>query len=179
MPRAERHDHPDFDFAAFYGGPPSQRAPWQTDEQYAVDVDDHHHMHINMGVGLALFQILAARLGCLRFCKRGRCRRARRCCGRRSLSWTDGCFLGPLVPPCIPPDVELIEALRNAVTAKMGRIRAGADEPFGWLSDADIAAIGPVPDGWQRPDYQVRPYEFFVRCGPPPVIDSADPARVR
>ena len=98
----------------------------QTDSQWAVVLSSLQRHAKAMGLYLGMFQQLAGHLGFHRTCRLPACRRKRRCTGRRAEDDWSFAFK-PLIPPCVPLEKEIVEAMRAEIRAKVDRVVAAAD----------------------------------------------------
>lgn len=95
----------------------------QTDVQWACVLADQRRHAEAKGIYLGLFQQLATHQGFARACPLGRCRRLKTCSGRRAED--DWSFpFRPFIPPCVPLDVAVVEAMRAEIRAETARILA-------------------------------------------------------
>lgn len=98
--------------------PIAPRAPGDTESQHAAyrrGVERHARA---LGVYLAFFQLLCTRLEFHRGCRRGACRRLKRCAGRNPQDdWSTP--FRPVVPPCVGTDIEVIEAMRAEIRSEI------------------------------------------------------------
>ncbi|ODT03948.1 MAG: hypothetical protein ABS58_16430 [Mesorhizobium sp. SCN 65-20] len=98
----------------------------ETDSQWeAVLRDQRHHAKVK-GLYLGLFQLLAGHLGFHRKCPLPACRRQRKCTGRRAEDDWSFAFK-PMIPPCVPLEEGIVEAMRAEIRAEVRRIVAAAD----------------------------------------------------
>ncbi len=103
--------------------PNMEREPWCTDAQWAcVMRDQQRHAEVK-GIYLGLFQLLCSHLGHFRKCPRGGCRRRGECVGRRAEDDWSFAFR-PLIPPCVPLEEEIVEAMRAEIRAEIARLNA-------------------------------------------------------
>ncbi|PWK70805.1 hypothetical protein [Aminobacter sp. AP02] len=103
--------------------PEMEREPSCTDAQWAcVMRDQQRHAEVK-GAYLGLFQLLCGHLGFHRHCPLRGCRRLKRCVGRRAEDDWSFAFR-PLIPPCVPLEEKLVEAMRAEIRAEVARIIA-------------------------------------------------------
>lgn len=95
----------------------------ETDAQWACVMRDQQDHAEAKGIYLGLFQLLAAHWGFVRHCPLARCKRLKKCTGRRAED--DWSFpFKPFIPPCVPLDVEIVEKMRAAIRVETDRIVA-------------------------------------------------------
>jgi hypothetical protein len=95
-----------------------ERGSDQTDAQYQADLWNHRHFNGLLGIMLFGFQQVATRRGYHKSCKRGACKRAGKCEGRRDPD--DWSFrFKPVVPPCVPLILEEIDEIRQILKAEL------------------------------------------------------------
>ncbi|MGE0501253.1 MAG: hypothetical protein AB7I79_06255 [Rhizobiaceae bacterium] len=139
-----------FRICPYFEPDPPDRSPDDTDEGYAWTVENHRGFALTCMVMLCLFQALCTLRGHPRECRRGKCRRTGVCSGRRDpRDWTSA-FIGPVVPPCVPADTDIIIALRHAVLKKMDRMfQSEEGEPVFHFTEDDVAEMLAfvTPDG--------------------------------
>ncbi|MEJ6781798.1 hypothetical protein [Aminobacter sp. Piv2-1] len=116
---AKRPWHPTFKVNTF----PRDRK--YTDAQWAAVLADPEHDAKVKGLYLGLFQLLAGHLGFHRKCPLPGCRRLRKCVGRRAENDWSFAFK-PLIPPCVPLDPKVVEAMRAEIRAEVSRVNAAA-----------------------------------------------------
>lgn len=108
------------------------RDPGQTDAQYAAGRRQTELHYQSLSIWLGMAQQLATVLGWHRGCKRGGCRRARRCEGRYGQEDWSIAF-GPFLPPCVSREPEVLDRFRAIIRAEMRHIietgAAASDEP--------------------------------------------------
>lgn len=98
---------------------PVTRLPQQTDRQWEVNLREHRHFDEVLGIMLFLFQCLSTHLGHPAKCRRGACRRLKKCRGRRDRNDWESVWFGPVVPPCVPDDKKIIEGMRVEIREAM------------------------------------------------------------
>ncbi|MBX3577236.1 MAG: hypothetical protein KF723_08500 [Rhizobiaceae bacterium] len=119
-----RPHHPDLPFFP----PPRQHG--QTDAEWEATVRDSERFHVDVTVVmLHAMRLLATHLGNPASCAEGACRRRRRCCGLRD-PFTFGLNLAVL-PPCVPPDEEIMWTYFEEVRRELRHLVAGAKAPGG------------------------------------------------
>ncbi len=110
----------------------ARRQAGDSDAQFAGAQYMKCYQNEFMGLYLYLFQDLATRQGHALRCGRGQCRRTGQCCGQRHENEVWQVSIEPIVPPCVPDDDDVIEAMRKQLLEEyyeMGR-KAGAPWAF-------------------------------------------------
>lgn len=103
--------------------PKREREPWRTDAQWACVVRDQERHAEAKGVYLGLFQLLCSHLGFCRQCPLRGCRRLKKCVGRRAEDDWSFAFR-PFIPPCVPLEEGIVEAMRAEIRAEIARLNA-------------------------------------------------------
>jgi hypothetical protein len=109
-----------------------KRQPQDTDKQWECAQYVTCYENEFMGLYLYLFQDLARRHGYPKNCRLGQCRRTGMCLGQRPDREEWAIPVEPIVPPCVPDDPQVIEAMRDQMREEyyeMGR-KAGAPWAF-------------------------------------------------
>ncbi|MBT1158310.1 hypothetical protein J1C56_22170 [Aminobacter anthyllidis] len=101
--------------------PMMEREAGCTDAQWACVMRDQERHAEAKGIYLGLFQLLCSHLGHFRTCSRGACRRLGKCVGRRAEDDWSFAFR-PLIPPCVPLEEEIVEAMRAEIRAEVNRL---------------------------------------------------------
>jgi hypothetical protein len=106
------YTHPERPWKGAFSGKP-RRQTAETDKQWENTQYIQCYQNEFMGLYLYLFQDLATRQGYPKNCGRGLCRRIGQCSGQRPDRDRWAIPVEPIVPPCVPDDVELIDAMRT------------------------------------------------------------------